>query len=98
MLEAIGVDSVDDLFADIPAALRANGLNLPPPESEAELADRLCDMAERNRVDLAIDADSPFQLQRQFDRTASLGLAGPGNSREKAQPCKGVRFDRWHEC
>jgi glycine dehydrogenase subunit 1 len=53
MLEAIGVDSVDDLFADIPVALRANGLNLPPPESEAELADRLCDMAERNRVDLA---------------------------------------------
>jgi glycine dehydrogenase subunit 1 len=53
MLAAIGVDSVDDLFADIPAGLRANGLNLPPPESEAELADRLCDMADRNRVDLA---------------------------------------------
>jgi glycine dehydrogenase subunit 1 len=53
MLQAIGVASVDDLFADIPAALRANGLNLPPPESEAELADRLCDLADRNRVDLA---------------------------------------------
>jgi glycine dehydrogenase subunit 1 len=53
MLETIGVASVDDLFADIPAPLRASGLNLPPPESEAELADLLCDLAERNRVDLA---------------------------------------------
>jgi glycine dehydrogenase subunit 1 len=53
MLEAIGVVSVDDLFADIPVSLRAQGLNLPPPESEAELADRLCDLADRNRVDLA---------------------------------------------
>src|ERR1035437_5913564 len=53
MLETIGVASVDDLFADIPAPLRASGLKLPPPESEAELADRLCDLAERNRVDLA---------------------------------------------
>ncbi len=53
MLAAIGVASVDDLFADIPAPLRAHGLNLPPPESEAELADRLCELADRNRVDLA---------------------------------------------
>jgi glycine dehydrogenase subunit 1 len=53
MLEAIGVASVDDLFADIPIELRAHGLNLAPPESEAELADRLCDLADRNRVDLA---------------------------------------------
>ena len=52
MLEAIGVASVDDLFADIPPALRAHGLNLPPPESEAELADRLSGLAARNRVDL----------------------------------------------
>jgi len=52
MLEAIGVASVDELFADIPASLRAHGLKLPPPESEAELADRLCDLADRNRVDL----------------------------------------------
>jgi glycine cleavage system pyridoxal-binding protein P len=38
MLAAIGVDSVDELFADIPASLRASGLQLPPPESEAELS------------------------------------------------------------
>jgi glycine dehydrogenase subunit 1 len=52
MLEAIGVSSVDDLFADIPAALRSSGLSLPPPESEAELTARLTGLASRNRVDL----------------------------------------------
>ena len=52
MLEAIGVASVDELFADIPSALRASELKLPPPESEAELADRLARLAARNRVDL----------------------------------------------
>jgi glycine dehydrogenase subunit 1 len=52
MLRAIGVDSVDDLFADIPPSLRTSGLNLPEPESEAELSDRLRWLADRNRVDL----------------------------------------------
>jgi glycine dehydrogenase subunit 1 len=53
MLEAIGVSSVDELFADIPADLRASELQLPAPESEVELTRRLRDMAGRNRVDLA---------------------------------------------
>jgi glycine dehydrogenase subunit 1 len=53
MLQAIGVASVDDLFADIPVALRASGLNLSPPESEAELSAHLAGLAARNRVDLA---------------------------------------------
>ncbi|MGA3057273.1 MAG: aminomethyl-transferring glycine dehydrogenase subunit GcvPA [Candidatus Limnocylindrales bacterium] len=52
MLAAIGIASVDDLFADIPPSLRASGLNLPEPESEAELSDRLRRLADRNRVDL----------------------------------------------
>jgi glycine dehydrogenase subunit 1 len=52
MLAAIGVASVDELFDDIPAALRASGLDLPPPESEAELAERLLGLAGRNRTDL----------------------------------------------
>jgi glycine dehydrogenase subunit 1 len=52
MLAAIGVSSVDELFADIPAALRASGLELAPPESEVELTRRLRDLAGRNRVDL----------------------------------------------
>ena len=53
MLEAIGVASVDELFGDIPPRLRAAGLALPPPESEAELAERLRSLAARNRTNLA---------------------------------------------
>ncbi len=53
MLEAIGVGSVDDLFADIPAGLRANGLDLPDSQPELELAARLEGLAGRNRTDLA---------------------------------------------
>ncbi len=52
MLAAIGVASVEELFDDIPPDLRASGLDLPPPESEAELAERLTDLAGRNRTDL----------------------------------------------
>jgi glycine dehydrogenase subunit 1 len=52
MLRVIGVDSIDDLFADIPASLRSSGLDLPAPESEIELASRLSSLAGRNRVDL----------------------------------------------
>jgi glycine cleavage system P protein (glycine dehydrogenase) subunit 1 len=53
MLEAIGVSSVDDLFEDIPSALRASALRLDPPEPELELTARLTALAGRNRVDLA---------------------------------------------
>ena len=53
MLAAIGVASVDDLFADIPESLRSSGLRLPAPESEADLTARLRRLAARNRVDLA---------------------------------------------
>ena len=51
MLAAIGVDSVDALFADVPETLKASGLNLPGPQSEAELTVRLQALAGRNRVD-----------------------------------------------
>ena len=52
MLAALGIDSVDALFADIPESLRATPLDLPPPEPELELAARLRGLAARNRVDL----------------------------------------------
>src|SRR3970282_1281207 len=38
MLAALGLDSVEPLFADIPASVRAHGLDLPGPEPELELA------------------------------------------------------------
>ena len=53
MLAAVGVSSVDELFEDIPVAVRARGLDLPPPEPEVALAARLQALAARNRVDVA---------------------------------------------
>ncbi|MEX1173612.1 MAG: aminomethyl-transferring glycine dehydrogenase subunit GcvPA [Chloroflexota bacterium] len=52
MLTALGLTSIDELFADIPEALRASPLALPPPEPEQELAARLRSLAARNRTDL----------------------------------------------
>jgi glycine dehydrogenase subunit 1 len=49
MLEAIGVESVDDLFAEIPADLRlGRPLDLPPGLSESECFDHLAALAARN--------------------------------------------------
>jgi len=53
MLSALGIASIDELFADIPTPLRAGRLDLPEPEPELELAARLQRMAGRNRTDLA---------------------------------------------
>ncbi len=53
MLDAIGVPSIDALFEDIPAPLRASALRLDDPEPELHLAARLQALAGRNRVDLA---------------------------------------------
>ena len=36
MLQALGLDSVEALFEDIPATVRADGLDLPAPLSELE--------------------------------------------------------------
>jgi glycine dehydrogenase subunit 1 len=52
MLASLGVESVDDLFSDIPAALRASGIDLPGPEPELQLAARLQALAATNRTDL----------------------------------------------
>src|SRR5450432_1973849 len=48
MLEVIGVQSIDDLFDEIPAQLRAGTLAVPPPLSEMEVG-RL--MTERAALD-----------------------------------------------
>ncbi|HEV8490259.1 MAG TPA: aminomethyl-transferring glycine dehydrogenase subunit GcvPA, partial [Candidatus Limnocylindrales bacterium] len=53
MLEALGISSVDELFADIPEPLRASPLNLPDPEPELELSTRLAALAGRNLTGLA---------------------------------------------
>ncbi len=52
MLAALGIDSVDALFADIPSEVRANGLDLPPALDELSLARRLETLAGRNTTGL----------------------------------------------
>ena len=52
MLAAIGVESIDDLFADIPPHLRCKGLNLPDGLTEQEVRYRLAALAEHNSTDL----------------------------------------------
>ncbi len=55
MLEAMGMSSMDDLFADIPEAVRMNGeLPLRPPQSEEEI------IADARRFPLAI-APTPIR-------------------------------------
>ena len=46
MLAALGIDSVETLFDDIPEQLRAGPLNLPPPDTELELTARLGRLAD----------------------------------------------------
>jgi glycine dehydrogenase subunit 1 len=48
MLSAIGVSSVEELFAPIPAALRATTFNLPPGMSEFETFARMQEIAGEN--------------------------------------------------
>jgi glycine dehydrogenase subunit 1 len=49
MLEAIGVSSIEELFADIPEGLRFRGsLDVPPALSEQELVSYLSELASRN--------------------------------------------------
>ncbi len=49
MLQAIGVDSIEDLFATIPEALRVHDpLDLPPALSEPELIRHLRELSEKN--------------------------------------------------
>src|SRR5207249_3575147 len=50
MLGFLGLDSLDDLFAHIPAAVRlAGGLAIDPGRSEADVLDALGELAGRNR-------------------------------------------------
>ena len=52
MLAAIGVASMDELFADIPKHLRPKSFNLPAGLSEMEVLARMERLASKNRTDL----------------------------------------------
>ncbi|MGI8441022.1 MAG: glycine dehydrogenase, partial [Thermoleophilaceae bacterium] len=50
MLAAIGVSSIEELFADIPEAMRMRGaLDIAPGMAEQEVTDHLAALAARNR-------------------------------------------------
>lgn len=50
ILDAIGVDSVDELFADIPERHRNPTLDLPPPMSEFDLRRYFAELAAMNKT------------------------------------------------
>jgi glycine dehydrogenase subunit 1 len=50
MLRAIGVESFEELVADVPANLRYPSLNLPPAAAEMNLVREIAEMAGRNAV------------------------------------------------
>lgn len=52
MLQAIGVESIDELFAEIPPTLRIKGLAMPDGVSEQEVVRHMAGLARRNQVDL----------------------------------------------
>src|SRR5512134_308134 len=52
MLATLGLESIDGLFDDIPAAMRASGLDLPAALDELSLARRLETLAGRNQPGL----------------------------------------------
>ncbi|XPV75242.1 MAG: aminomethyl-transferring glycine dehydrogenase subunit GcvPA [Desulfovibrio sp.] len=52
MLEAIGVESVDDLFADITEDMRPKSFDLPDGKSEMEVLARAEQLAGKNRTDM----------------------------------------------
>src|SRR5918995_691201 len=50
MLDVIGVASVDELFDDIPVAVRAGPWSVPDPMTEQEVRAELARLASRNRI------------------------------------------------
>ncbi|HET7082881.1 MAG TPA: aminomethyl-transferring glycine dehydrogenase subunit GcvPA [Candidatus Limnocylindria bacterium] len=50
MLAAIGVGSIDDLFADIPVAVRATRFELPAPLTEQEVRAELARLGGQNQI------------------------------------------------
>jgi glycine dehydrogenase subunit 1 len=48
MMSAVGVESIDELFADVPAAVRFPDLDLPEPATELEILEELQLLAEAN--------------------------------------------------
>jgi len=62
MLAAIGVDSIDDLFDEIPAELRASGLELVPPGiNEMEIGRLMYERAEQDKHTLCFAGAGAYE-------------------------------------
>jgi glycine dehydrogenase subunit 1 len=60
MLKTIGVSSIDELFKDIPQALRPKSFNIPPASSEFEVTQHLKKLAAKNATHLVNFVGSGF--------------------------------------
>ena len=62
MLAAIGVDSIDDLFDEIPAALRSSGLKLVPPGmNEMDITRLMQERAEQDKSTLCFAGAGAYE-------------------------------------
>jgi len=50
MLEVIGINSLDDLFSEIPSELLGREMDLPASHSELEIHQRFADLAAKNKI------------------------------------------------
>ena len=50
MLSAIGLNSVNDLYNNLPSEIKLNGLNLPEPHSEMKLVQEIKKLAQNNNI------------------------------------------------
>jgi glycine dehydrogenase subunit 1 len=76
MLKACGVASVDELFADIPTALRPQSFRLPPGRSEHEVLEYFKSLAARNFSHLTVFLGGGFYdhfIPAAVDSLASRG-------------------------
>ena len=105
MLEAIGVDSLDDLFSPIPPELRlGRALDIPPALTELELTRRLTSLAGKNQSAdqkvcfLGGGSDDDHSFRRWSTRSAravnSIPRTRPINRRPARETCKSFDIRR----
>ncbi len=76
MLDLVGLAEMDDLFADIPSAMRPKSFDLPPGLSEMEVCRRIQRLAARNKTDLVSFLGAGFYdhyLPKAIDNLLSRG-------------------------
>jgi len=60
MLHDIGVETIDDLFAQIPGTMQTTSFDLPDGMSEMEMTRKLAEQASRNAIDLCTFCGAGF--------------------------------------